>query len=86
MAFLASVASSTFSKVTKAKPLDLPVLPSNTTVILEIGPNLPNSFSNSLQSQLSLANKVIIAFLLPLCSVKTESENSEARVGLRSVT
>ena len=48
MAFLASVASSTFSKVTKAKPRDRPVFPSSTTVILAMGPNLLNSLSSSL--------------------------------------
>ena len=48
IAFLASVASSTFSYVTKAKPLERPVLPSSTTVIFAIGPNFPNSFSSSL--------------------------------------
>ena len=85
MASLAAWASSTFSKVTKAKPRDLPVLPSRTTVILAMVPNLPNSFSSSLKVTNHKSRTAYFPFS-PLCGVEAEAKHSEAGVGLWRVS
>jgi len=60
--FLASVASSTLSKVRKAKPRDWPDFPSRTTLHFSRGPYLPNSFSKSLD-EIKIHPEVFLTFI-----------------------